>query len=261
MKKIAFLLTLLIAFWACDSDDDSNAPQFLISVSHSHNWDGENVSSDDIGITEYTNESGEVLKITRLRYLISKIILTNSTGDEISIAGTNDYNLVDLSDNNTFNYATNIVVPPGTYTKISFVYGFNEEDNVSGAYPDLNTASWNWPGGMEGMPNLGGGYHFMQFDGTYENPGIGDDPVFNYHNGTAKVSDGVFEQNFITVTAENLSINSNTVIDVKMNLAEWFKNPNTWDLNEFNTGLMGNYTAQKRMNQNGQSVFSVYLGD
>lgn len=261
MKKIAFLLTLLIAFWACDSDDDNNAPQFLISVSHSHNWDGENVSSDDIGITEFTNENGEVLKITRLRYLISKIILTNSTGDEISILGTNDYNLVDLSDNNTFNYATNIVVPPGTYTKISFVYGFNEEDNVSGAYPDLNTASWNWPGGMEGMPNLGGGYHFMQFDGTYENPGIGDDPVFNYHNGTAKVSDSVFEQNFITVTTENLSINSNTVIDVKMNLAEWFKNPNTWDLNEFNTGLMGNYNAQKIMNENGQSVFSIYLGD
>jgi len=261
MKKIAFLLTLLIVFLACDSDDDNNAPQFLISVSHSHNWDGENVSSDDIGITEFTNESGEVLKITRLRYLISKIILTNSTGDEISIAGNNDYNLVDLSDNSTLNYATNIVVPPGTYTKISFVYGFNEEDNVSGAYPDLNTANWNWPGGMEGMPNLGGGYHFMQFDGTYANPGIGDDPVFNYHNGTAKVSDGVFEQNFITVTTENLSINSNTVIDVKMNLAEWFKNPNTWDLNEFNTGLMGNYTAQKRMNENGQSVFSVYLGD
>mgnify|MGYP000573078831 CR=1 FL=1 len=131
MKKIAFVLTLLIAFSACDSDDDNNAPQFLISVSHSHNWDGENVSSDDIGITEFTNENGEVLKITRLRYLISKVILTNSTGDEISIEGTNDYNLVDLSDNNTLNYATNIVVPPGTYTKISFVYGFNEEDNLA----------------------------------------------------------------------------------------------------------------------------------
>jgi hypothetical protein len=46
-----------------------------------------------------------------------------------------------------------------------------------------------------------------------------------------------------------------------MNLAEWFKNPNTWDLNEFNTGLMGNYNAQKIMNENGQSVFSIYLGD
>ena len=73
--------------------------------------------------------------------------MTNSTGDEISIAGNNDYNLVDLSDNSTLNYATNIVVPPGTYTKISFVYGFNEEDNMDGAYEDLNSANlelaWN----------------------------------------------------------------------------------------------------------------------
>lgn len=255
MKKIAFLLIVLITFSACNSDDDGNAPQFLISVSHSHNWDGENINSDDIGTTEFTNENGEVLKITRLRYLISKIILTNSTGDEISIAGNNDYNLVDLSDNNTLNYATNIVVPPGTYTKISFVYGFNEEDNMDGAYENLNSASWNWPG------MLGGGYHFMQFDGTFASPGVGDDPVFNYHNGTARVSDGVFEQNFITVTTDGLSIDSNTVIDIKMNLAEWFKNPNTWDLNTMSTTLMGNYNAQKRMNQNGQSVFSFYLGD
>ena len=255
MKKIVFLLIVLITFSACNSDDDGNAPQFLISVSHSHNWDGENVSSEDIGTTEYTNENGEVLKITRLRYLISKIILTNSTGDEISITGNNDYNLVDLSDNSTLNYATNIVVPPGTYTKISFVYGFNEEDNMDGAYEDLNTASWNWP------VMLGGGYHFMQFDGTFAGPGIGDDLAFNYHNGTARVSDGVFEQNFITFTTEGLSIDSNTVIDIKMNLAEWFKNPNTWDLNAMSTMLMGNYNAQIRMNQNGQSVFSVNLGD
>ena len=48
MKKIAFLLIVLITFSACNSDDDGNAPQFLISVSHSHNWDSENVSSDDI---------------------------------------------------------------------------------------------------------------------------------------------------------------------------------------------------------------------
>ena len=46
-----------------------------------------------------------------------------------------------------------------------------------------------------------------------------------------------------------------------MNLAEWFKNPNTWDLNAMSTMLMGNYNAQIRMNQNGQSVFSVNLGD
>ena len=44
-----------------------------------------------------------------------------------------------------------------------------------------------------------------------------------------------------------------------MNIAEWFKNPNIWDLNQRNTVLMPNFEAQLLMSQNGKSVFS--LGD
>lgn len=248
MKKIALLLTVMIVFMSCDSDDDNVASEILITVNHSQNWDGENVTIDDIETTEFNNENGEVLKITRLRYLISKVILTNSFGDEVEVG---DYNLVDLSDNSTINYVNNSIVPPGTYTSISFVYGFNEEDNITNEYQDLNTAVWNWPA------MLGGGYHFMQFDGTFTNPNTITPQPFNFHNGTARVSTGVFEQNFITVTVDNVDITGNAVIDIKMNLAEWFKTPNTWDLNQLSTGLMGNYDAQIMINENGQNVFSV----
>ena len=252
MKVKLLIIIVIIGLVSCSSDDEK-ASDILISVTNSQNWDGENITASDLGTTEFIDENGEILKIERLRYLISKVILTNSYGDEIEI-GT--YKLVDLADNNTLNYATNIVIPPGTYTGISFVYGFNEEDNIDQAYPDLNTASWNWP------EMLGGGYHFMQLDGTFTSPTNISPLPFNYHNGTARKSDGVFEQNFIRVNAaDELSIDSNTNIDIKMNLAEWFKDPNTWDLNLLNTGLMGNYDAQREMNENGQSVFSVYLGD
>ncbi len=104
---------------------------------------------------------------------------------------------------------------------------------------------------------LGGGYHFMQFEGTFTNSTTVNPLPFAYHNGTARVSDGVFEQNFITVTVDGLSIDSNATIDIKMNLAEWFKNPNTWNLNELSIDLMMNYEAQIDMNENGQSVFTV----
>ena len=252
MKMKLLLIIVIIGLVSCSSDEEK-ASDILISVTNSQNWDGENITVSDLGTTEFIDENGEILKIERLRYLISKVILTNSYGDEIEI-GT--YKLVDLADNNTLNYATNIVIPPGTYTGISFVYGFNEEDNIDQAYPDLNTASWSWP------EMLGGGYHFMQLDGTFTSPTNISPLPFNYHNGTARKSDGVFEQNFIRVNvADELSIDSNTNIDIKMNLAEWFKNPKTWDLNLLNTGLMGNYDAQIKMNENGQSVFSVYLGD
>ena len=252
MKMKLLIIIAIISLVSCSSDDDK-ASDILISVTNSQNWDGENITASNLGTKEFTDENGEILKIERLRYLISKVILTNSYGDEIEIGS---YKLVDLTNNNTLNYATNIVVPPGTYTGISFVYGFNEEDNIDQAYPDLNTASWNWP------EPLGGGYHFMQLDGTFTSPTNLNNPLpFNYHNGTARISDGVFEQNFIRVNITELSIDNSTTIDIKMNLAEWFKNPNLWDLNVLNTGLMGNYDAQREMNENGQSVFSVYLGD
>jgi len=247
MKNIALLLTVMIVLLSCSSDED-RASEFLISVTNSQHWDGQNIVIGDFGTTEYTNENGEALKIQKIRYLISKVILTNSFGNEIEIG---NYRLVDLTDENTLSYAQNIVVPPGTYTSISFVYGFNEEDNIDQEYADLNTASWNWPG------MLGGGYHFMQFEGTFTNSAILNPLPFAYHNGTARLSDGVFEQNFITVNVGGLSIDSNATIDIKMNLAEWFKNPNTWDLNTMGTNLMGNYDAQIMMNQNGQSVFTV----
>ena len=98
MKKIALLLILAIAFTGCDNDDDS-PENVIISIGLSHNWDGIPVSEADFGTTEFTNEHGEVLTISKLRYLISRVTLYNSYGDAIEFEG---YQLVDLTDNNTF---------------------------------------------------------------------------------------------------------------------------------------------------------------
>ena len=42
-----------------------------------------------------------------------------------------------------------------------------------------------------------------------------------------------------------------------MNLAEWFKNPHPWDLNERSTDLMMNFDAQLEMSDNGKDVFRI----
>jgi hypothetical protein len=105
---------------------------------------------------------------------------------------------------------------------------------------------------------LGGGYHFLQFDGMY-NVDTATPSPFNYHNGTAKVSDNVFEQNFVVFEfSTDIHIQSGSpTIEIRMNLAELFKNPITWDLNIYNTSLMPNYDAQIMMQQNMGSVFSI----
>ena len=67
----------------------------------------------------------------------------------------------------------------------------------------------------------------------------------------------ILDDTSFEVDLGNVTINNNAEIEIKMNIAEWFKNPNTWDLNQLNTVLMPNFNAQKMMSANGKSVFSL----
>ena len=190
------------------------------------------------------------MNFTRIRYLISRIELINvENGSTFLFDG---YKFTDLSNPLTYDFApVNGSSPTGSY-RLKFIWGFNEEDNIDGAYPDLNSASWNWPS------PLGGGYHFLQMDGQYN---INSTPSnYNYHNGTARLSDDppTFEQNFREISFDDIiDISSDTSIEIIMNFAEFFNNPHTWDLNTLDTPLMPNYMAQKMMQDNVGTVFSL----
>jgi len=249
MKQIfALIMCVALALTSCSEDMDDNAlANANINFKFSHTWDNTLINSSNLTTQTLTNENGENINITRIRYLISKLQLVNSSGTTFTFDG---YKFTDLENEDTYNFTPeNNSIPTGTYT-LKFVWGFNEEDNIDGAYLDLNSASWNWPA------MLGGGYHFLQFDGMY-NVDTTPSP-FNYHNGTARVSVGNFEQNFAIIELETpLNITKNATINVNMNISEFFKNPNTWDLNVLDTPLMPNYNAQKMMQENVMSVFNV----
>lgn len=241
-------MCVALALTSCSEDMDDNAhANANINFKFSHTWDNTLINSSNLTTQTLTNENGENINITHIRYLISKLQLVNSSGTTFTFDG---YKFTDLENENTYNFTPeNNSIPTGTYT-LKFVWGFNEEDNIDGAYLDLNSASWNWPA------MLGGGYHFLQFDGMY-NVDTTPSP-FNYHNGTARVSVGNFEQNFAIIELETpLNITKNATINVNMNISEFFKNPNTWDLNVLDTPLMPNYNAQKMMQENVMSVFNV----
>jgi hypothetical protein len=179
-----------------------------------------------------------------LRYLVSNISLIGSKNYQLINVGENSGTSITISD-----------VTNGSYN-ISFRFGLNENDNTDGVYQDLNSVSFNVPG------ILGGGYHFMQFDGKYLDIN-NEEAGFNYHVIRAvdrtDPSNLVLQDTSFNVNLGDISIIKNTTIEIKMNIAEWFKNPNTWNLNELNTVLMPNFEAQKMMSANGKNVFS--LGD
>ncbi len=248
-KKLV-LIVLLVSFLGCDDNENTIIDPITtigtITVDFNHYWGSEKITSADFNTTTFTNENNDIQTISKLKYLISNLTLHKANGESLKL---NDYYLVDLAGLNSNTSITVSDVPVGNYSSVSFTFGFNEADNIEGAYLDLNSASWNWPA------MLGGGYHFMQFEGKYGTTGT-ENP-YAYHMGTARVSTDVFEQNFFDVSINGFIMGEETSTEIKMDISEWFKNPYTWDLSVYSTPLMTNYDAQLLMNQNGQSVFSL----
>ena len=249
MKKIIWLF-IIIAFTTCKDDTDCcvNLETVDITLKFTHNWDGTPVTASDFNSFNYVTENGESVSIERLRYVLSNILFNNN------VQSSNLYKLVDLNNNDTEIIIKNI--PLININSLSFTFGFSDADNIDGVYQDLNTASFNVPG------MLGGGYHYMQFDGKYKDTN-NLDANFNYHAiravNRSDPNNLIFEDTSFLVDFGSVTITNNATIEIKMNIAEWFKNPNTWDLNQLNTVLMPNFEAQKLISANGKSVFS--LGD
>lgn len=246
MKKIIWFF-VIIAFTSCKDDTDCcvNLEPVNVTLKFTHNWDGTPVTASDFNSFNYVTENGESVSMERLRYVVSNINL----GGE-----SKPYQLVDLGINSGFEIIFNNVAQG--VNNLNFTFGFSDTDNIDGVYQDLNTVSFNVPG------MLGGGYHYMQFDGKYKDTN-NLDANFNYHAiravNRSDPNNLIFEDTSFLVDFGSVTITNNATIEIKMNIAEWFKNPNTWDLNQLNTVLMPNFEAQKLISANGKSVF--YLGD
>ncbi|MGB0879852.1 MAG: MbnP family protein [Polaribacter sp.] len=248
MKKVAGLLLILIAFSSCEEKDCCvNLEPVTATIKFTHNWDGTAITSSDFNQFKFTNAHGETLSIERLRYLVSNIYLGNSENQNNKV-----YHLVNIGENSGLEFTLENI-PLGTH-QLKFTFGFTDADNTDGIYQDLNSASFNVPG------MLGGGYHYMQFDGKYLDTNNAE-ANFNYHVIRAvdrtDPDNLIFEDTSFLVDLGNITLTDDATIEIKMNVAEWFKNPNTWNLNELNTVLMPNFEAQKMMSANGKSVFSL----
>jgi hypothetical protein len=261
MKKNIFLILVCFFLYSCKEERDCCVfPESAeITFKFNHNWNGTPLSNDDFNELKFTNENGETLSIIRLRYLISNITLTKNATAAIDGRSSSfkEYNLVDVTNNKNLSFTLSEPVVKDNYSNISFTFGFKDDENIDGEYQDLNVANFNVPA----MMMLGGGYHYMQFDGTYLDNGNQEVP-FNYHaiRAADRTQTNPWENlpdTSFTVDLGNITIEENVTININVNLAEWFKSPNTWDLNELNTVLMPNFEAQKLMNQNGKSVFSL----
>lgn len=249
IHRIKLLLILSLSFGAisCSSDDDEPIKQITVKLKFTHDWDNELVTQEEYNQFLFENKLSVKMSISKLRYLISRINLINSANDTIKFEG---YKLADVSNSDSLIHELPQTVSEGLY-QLSFTFGFTDEDNVSEIYTDLNTANWSVP------DTLGGGYHFMQLEGQYKDS-IGTAHPYLFHTisafntSTSEKKDTSFSVNIGTIQLKN-----NATVEIKMDVAEWFKTPHTWDIKTLNTDLMSNFEAQEMMSDNGKNVFSL----
>lgn len=250
-KLIAIIVLSVVVFSSCVEEDVPGLQNTNVSINFKHDWDGTNVSSTNFNTIQYFNENNDELSIEKLRYLISDVTFHKSNGQTIVVEG---YNLVDVTNDENLTYVLPTQIPIGTYSNVSFTFGFDNDDNTDGVYTDLNSASWNVP------MMLGGGYHFMQLEGKFIN-NIASEQGYQYHAiravDNADPMNLVFQDTFFTVNLGEVIVRNNSSFDVKMNIAEWFKNPHSWNLNDLNSMLMPNFAAQVKMYDNGQDAFNL----
>lgn len=213
-------------------------PRFSsLIIEINHDVDGAAVVLDPF---QFVNESGNVFSITDFKYYISNFCLTATSG-EIYL-DPNIY-LVDIKKMESLSFILDSI-SPNTYNSISFDLGLDSVHNCTGAL--LNTIdnyNMSWP-----LP-MGGGYHFLKFEGkTWLN---GSPVGFAFHLGkNANKIHYSFEINKkMTFWNEKLVLHHN--------LNEWFKNPMSYNFEWHELYTMNNDSVMQVVKLNGMDVFSL----
>lgn len=243
MKNIVALMILsVILFASCDNTPEPG--DVTISLKQT-------VGDKDFVLDQmiYQTNAGHPFSISRLRYYLSDFTLHNSNSEENNYH-KEMYHLYDKENPDSYQFTLE-AVPAGTYDKITFTFGLDDEKNVDDGL-DNTVANQNmiWP-----IPG-DHGYHYMKYEGRYDSLGTGVIKNFNTHLGATQNN-----QNYFNVTIDlpsKIKVDNNTWnIDLNMDLLEWYQNPNDYDFVEYGQMIMMNQSAQLVLKANGASVFSV----
>lgn len=165
LHRPALLLSvsLAMASTACRKEDDAPpsgqpAPVITEKLLLAHHIDGDPLVRDTI---RYMNEAGHAYSITRLEYYISQITLLGAT-----CCGTPDHIIpgpfyINAAAHSPIDLGQ---LPAGEYRGATLLLGLPPVMNQTGALPNTPENS-----GMAWPDQMGGGYHFLKFEGHFLN--------------------------------------------------------------------------------------------
>lgn len=242
MKKLALSAIAITALLFSCKDEETTVEHPHLSISMNHNIDGETLEFDTL---KYVNAVGHKYEVQTLKYFISNIQLHKSNGTAISINGPF---YIDAEDASTLNLDAHVDVTEGSYDKISLTFGLDSLTNQSNTLTSTEALSMAWP------DQMGGGYHYMKFEGQYDSLQLGPIKNFAVHTGATM---GTPYHVDIEIPNSEFSVGDKDIsIKLDMNMNEWFTDPNNYNFADFGTMIMMEMSAQMQLKANGATVFT-----
>jgi len=240
LRTVLLLSLLFSLLYACKKDNNDDvipAVTNTLDIKLNYEVDGQPLLSDTL---IYSNDAGNNYSVSRLWYYLSRIALVNS---DSSLLPIKDYVFVDAF-RSTTNEFTISGVPAGHYIGIKFYIGLDSVQNLTNALPATSdNLNMEWP-----VP-MGGGYHFMKFEGH------ASDSAGNYGFAMHLGRNEYLVESMIWKHIQIVSGRSD--ISLMMNLNEWFRDPEIYDFNIDGNYSMGVMAAMMKLRNNGVDVFSV----
>lgn len=200
-----------------------------------------------LSTTTYTNANNDEFKVNMYKYYFTNIVLETASG--FRWTQPESYYLVDQSISSSLKLIVT-GVPRANYTKIEFKLGVDAARNTSGAQTGaldpVKGMFWTWSSG----------YIMGKIEGTSpQSTNTGNKIVFHI-GGFSGVNSAIRDFSFIFPNTANVTESHTPTINIKNDLAEWFKTPNTISfasLNDIST--VG--TNSKKIADNYSDMFNL----
>lgn len=279
IKYLFFVATSVFLLSSCNKSTQTQVGNLSFNIQHKING-----SPLEINRLIYTNEAGNQYLVTEVQWFVSRVRLHKADGTFFELKnGEAIYFDTGIPATLSQKFAD---VPAGIYTAVSFVFGLDESSNKSLRFPNPPESFMFWP------DYLGGGYHYMKLNGKWLNVNGLLEP-FNFHLGIGQIYDTIapktawmnmseccksarhcegyhppqktmpiigFVQNYFEVVLPltfTIEENKTQILNLQMNIEQWFKEPHTYDHNHWGGSIMQQQAAMKMGCDNGHNVFTI----
>jgi hypothetical protein len=189
-NSIAAMAIVFSLFSCTDKNDEVITGEGNLKLEFDNVYNTNNLAFD----TPYTNSNGEVIKINKLKYIVSNIVLTKADGTTYVLPKSQRYFIVDeaIAASALLNLPN---IPAGNYTKVSFGIGVDPTQFNLGATGQGDFLALAQTAGM--MWSWSAGYKFLAFEGIFTSSTVTSATSFMVHTGQTGTN-----YNYTTVTLD-----------------------------------------------------------